>query len=145
MKKTIAQIRLSRREIAYFDPITRIHLTINNPIAFVTSEMNVSNLKQALKYKVIQIVEGDLDGEVDIVSQGEDSNGDNQPTNFEQQENEQEKQESNADREEDLSQKDEQVIDTKALEAAQEKEFEAFDSEKVEEKKRGKKSKAEVK
>lgn len=147
MKKTIAEIRLCRNKIAHFDPLTRIHLTISNPVAFVTAGMNVSNLKEALKYNVIQVVKGSLDGDIDIISKGEDEDGNSESVGSKEPENKQEQQESDASKEPEAAKEDEQVIDAKALEAAQEKEFETFEDEKVEieEKKRGKKSKTEVK
>lgn len=130
MKKIIAVVRLSRNKIGYFDPLTRIHLTIANPTAEVTSDFNVSNLKDALKYGVIQVTKGDLDGEVDIL-EGDVEDG-NSIEGYSIQVSEQAEL-----KEEELQKESEQVIDEAPVEIEDEKAVEP----EIDTKKRSKKSK----
>lgn len=130
MKKIIAVVRLSRNKIGYFDPLTRIHLTIANPTAEVTSDFNVSNLKDALKYGVIQVTKGDLDGEVDIL-EGDVEDG-NSIEGYSIQVSEQAEL-----KEEELQKESEQVIDEAPVEIEEEKAVEP----EIDTKKRSKKSK----
>lgn len=130
MKKIIAVVKLSRNKIGYYDPLTRIHLTIADPTAEVTSDLNVSNLKEALKYGVIQVTKGDLDGETDIL-EGEIKDG-NSIQGYDIQEAEQaEFQEA------ELQEESEQVVDEAPVEVKEEKVAEP----EIETKKRSKKSK----
>jgi hypothetical protein len=59
----IGIVRLAPGQVGYFDDITRIHLTIASPEKQVTSGMNTTNLKRAVKSKSILLISGNLDPE----------------------------------------------------------------------------------
>lgn len=132
MKKIIAVVKLSRNKIGYYDPLTRIHLTIADPTAEVASDLNVSNLKEALKYGVIQVIKGDLDGEADIL-EGEIEDG-NSIQGYSIQEAELQETEF---QETELQEESEQIVDETSVEVKEEKVAEP----EIETKKRSKKSK----
>lgn len=61
MRAPIAKIRISAGNPGWYDPLTNIHLTITRPEALVYEGQNVSNIKNAINYKLVHVVEGDLD------------------------------------------------------------------------------------
>jgi hypothetical protein len=62
--KAIGTIRLAPGNVGYFDPITRIHLTISNPEKPVLDTMNTEGLKQAVRSGSIKLISGTLSPEV---------------------------------------------------------------------------------
>ena len=62
MRAPIAKIRISAGNPGWYDSLTGIHLTITKPEAFVYEGQNVSNIKTGVAYKLIYVVEGELDG-----------------------------------------------------------------------------------
>ena len=61
MPKVIAVVRLAAGRVAYYDELSRIHLTINNPIANITDDMNIRKIQKAIKNKSLTLVSGSLD------------------------------------------------------------------------------------
>lgn len=66
MSKVIATVRLAAGRVAYYDDLTRIHLTINNPMASITENMNLTKLKKAVRNKSLTLVSGSLEQEVNV-------------------------------------------------------------------------------
>lgn len=61
MNKPMAIIRLSRGEVGFYDPLTRIHLNISNPQAVITPGMNVKNIKRSIRSGRLTLVSGSLE------------------------------------------------------------------------------------
>lgn len=61
MRKPIAQIRISAGNPGWYDSLTNIHLTIARPFSFVYEGQNTTNIKNAIRHRIISVVEGDLD------------------------------------------------------------------------------------
>lgn len=64
MSKVIATIRLAPGRVGFFDPLSRIHLTLGRPEAQVFSGTNCASLRRNVKAGVIRLVEGTLGEEV---------------------------------------------------------------------------------
>jgi hypothetical protein len=56
-------VRLAPGRVGYYDEITRIHLTISSPERPITEGMNTTNLKRAVRSRVLNLVSGSLDPE----------------------------------------------------------------------------------
>lgn len=61
MRAPIAKIRISAGNPGWYDPLTNIHLTITRPDAFVYEGQNVTNIKTAVSFKLVHVIEGDLE------------------------------------------------------------------------------------
>lgn len=61
MRLAIAKVRIAAGNPGWYDPLTNIHLTITKPEAFVYESDNVTNIKTAVKYKLVHVVEGELE------------------------------------------------------------------------------------
>ena len=61
MRAPIAKIRISAGNPGWYDPLTNIHLTITRPDAFVYEGQNVTNIKTAVSFKLVHVVEGELE------------------------------------------------------------------------------------
>lgn len=61
MRAPIAKIRISAGNPGWYDPLTNIHLTITRPEAFVYEGQNVSNIKNAVAFKLVSVIEGELE------------------------------------------------------------------------------------
>lgn len=61
MRAPIAKIRISAGNPGWYDPLTNIHLTLIRPEAFVFEGQNVTNIKNAVAFKLVSVIEGDLD------------------------------------------------------------------------------------
>lgn len=61
MRKPIAKIRISAGNPGWYDPLTNIHLTITRPDAFVYEGQNVTNIKTAVSFKLVHVIEGELE------------------------------------------------------------------------------------
>lgn len=57
----IATIRLARGQVGFYDDLTRIHLTMQNPEKHVLSGHNTRNIKTAVASKRLILVSGTLD------------------------------------------------------------------------------------
>lgn len=66
MRAPIARIRISAGNPGWYDPLTNIHLTIARPEALVYEGSNVTNIKQGIAYKLVNVVEGSLEKPVAI-------------------------------------------------------------------------------
>lgn len=61
MRKPIAMIKINAGNPGWYDPLTNIHLTISRPTAYVYEGSNVSNIKNAIKHRLINVIEGDIE------------------------------------------------------------------------------------
>ena len=61
MRAPIAKIRISAGNPGWYDPLTNIHLTITRPDAFVYEGQNITNIKTAVSFKLVHVVEGELE------------------------------------------------------------------------------------
>ncbi len=61
MRKPIANIRIAAGNPGWYDSLTNIHLTIARPTAFVYEGQNVTNIKKGIRYRLISLIEGDLE------------------------------------------------------------------------------------
>ncbi|WP_025115892.1 hypothetical protein [Lysinibacillus fusiformis] len=61
MTQVIGKVGLSKGRVGYFDELTRIHLTISKPEAFVLVGMNTANLKRAIRSGILRLVTGSLE------------------------------------------------------------------------------------
>lgn len=57
----IATVRLAPGQVGFYDDLTRIHLTIQNPEKHVLSGHNTTNLKTAVRSKRLLLLNGSLD------------------------------------------------------------------------------------
>lgn len=64
MRAPIAKIRISAGNPGWYDPLTNIHLTITRPEAFVYEGQNVTNIKNAVAYKLVSVIEGELEAQL---------------------------------------------------------------------------------
>lgn len=63
-KNVIATIKLAPGRVGFFDPLSRIHLTITNPTAHVHSGTNCAALRRNVRNGVLRLVDGSLGGDV---------------------------------------------------------------------------------
>lgn len=63
MGSVIAVIELAAGRVAYFDPVSRIHLTLGRKKAEIYSYMNTTELKKAVKNGALKIYSGSLEVE----------------------------------------------------------------------------------
>ena len=61
MRAPIAKIRIAAGNPGWYDPLTNIHLTITRPDAFVYEGQNVTNIKTAVSFKLVHVVEGEIE------------------------------------------------------------------------------------
>ena len=61
MRKPIANIRIAAGNPGWYDSLTNIHLTIARPTAFVYEGQNVTNIKKGIRYRLVSLIEGDLE------------------------------------------------------------------------------------
>ena len=64
MRAPIAKIRISAGNPGWYDPLTNIHLTITRPEAFVYEGQNVTNIKNAVAFKLVSVIEGELEAQL---------------------------------------------------------------------------------
>lgn len=64
MRAPIAKIRISAGNPGWYDPLTNIHLTITRPEAFVYEGQNVTNIKNAVAFKLVSVIEGELEAKL---------------------------------------------------------------------------------
>lgn len=58
--QVIAIVRLGRGEVAFFDEVSKVYLTLSRPVAQVYDTMNTANLRKAIYYKRLELVNGTL-------------------------------------------------------------------------------------
>lgn len=63
----IAIVKLGIGRAGYFDPISRVHLTIKNSTATIYDTMNTTGLQKALKSGTINLVSGSLTPETVLI------------------------------------------------------------------------------
>jgi len=61
MAEIIGTVKLGDGRAAFFDPSTNIYLTMQNPVAHVTSDMKTARLKNGVRAKTISLISGTLD------------------------------------------------------------------------------------
>ena len=61
MRAPIGKIRMSAGNPGWYDPLTNIHLTITRPDAFVYEGQNITNIKTAVSFKLVHVIEGELE------------------------------------------------------------------------------------
>ena len=61
MRRPIARIKINAGNPGWYDPLTNIHLTITRPEAIVYEGANTTNIKKGIAYKLVSVVDGDLD------------------------------------------------------------------------------------
>ena len=66
MRRPIARIKINAGNPGWYDPLTNIHLTISRPEAIVFEGANTTNIKKGVAYKLISVIDGDL--EINTVS-----------------------------------------------------------------------------
>lgn len=62
--KVIATIKLAPGQVGFYDPLSRIHLTLGNPVATVYSGTNCAALRRNVKSGIIRILDGTLGNDV---------------------------------------------------------------------------------
>jgi len=60
MNDIIATIKLALGEVGFYDPLSGIHLSIGNPIAYVRAGVNTSQLQSSVRSGRLILVEGSL-------------------------------------------------------------------------------------
>ena len=60
MNDIIATIKLALGEVGFYDPLSGIHLSIGNPIAYVRAGVNTSRLQSSVRSGRLVLVEGSL-------------------------------------------------------------------------------------
>ena len=63
-KEIIATIHLAPGRVGFYDPLSRIHLTLSHPETYVYSGTNCASLRRNVKSGVIRILEGTLGEDV---------------------------------------------------------------------------------
>lgn len=63
-KEVIATIKLAAGRVGFYDPLSRIHLTLGRPTAHVYAGTNCASLRRNVKAGVIRLVNGTLGEEV---------------------------------------------------------------------------------
>ena len=60
MNDIIATIKLALGEVGFYDPLSGIHLSIGNPVAYVRAGVNTSQLQSSVRSGRLILVEGSL-------------------------------------------------------------------------------------
>ena len=61
MSRRIAIVKLGIGQVAFFDPLTNIHLTLGQPSAEIFDYMNTTRIKRAVSNKILNLVTGSFD------------------------------------------------------------------------------------
>ena len=61
-RKCLATVKLNAYTGGYYDPITRIHLTIGNPTANLYAGMNLTGIRKAIRLGTLSVISGHIDG-----------------------------------------------------------------------------------
>lgn len=60
MGKAIAKIKLAPGNVAWYDPLSNVYLTLTSPEAFIYDDDNISNVKNGIRHNCILLKEGNL-------------------------------------------------------------------------------------
>lgn len=60
----LARIKLAPGRVGFYDPLSRIHLTLGRPFANVVSGTNCANLRRNVKTGVLSLIDGTLGGDI---------------------------------------------------------------------------------
>jgi len=60
-------VRLARGEVAFYDPATKIHLTIGSPTATVGKGQNLAGIRRSVRSRRLTLVAGSLDPVAPVV------------------------------------------------------------------------------
>lgn len=60
MSKQIAIVALGPGKVGFYDPLTRIHLTLSNPRANITDDMNLKQIRKSIASGTLKVVYGNL-------------------------------------------------------------------------------------
>lgn len=60
MRKAIAKIRLAPGNVAWYDPLSNVYLTLTSPEAFIYDDDNISSVKNGIRHNCIILKEGIL-------------------------------------------------------------------------------------
>ena len=60
MNDIIATIKLALGEVGFYDPLSGIHLSIGNPVAYVRAGINTSQLQSSVRSGRLILIEGSL-------------------------------------------------------------------------------------
>ena len=60
MNDIIATIKLALGEVGFYDPLSGIHLSIGNPVAYIRAGVNTSQLQASVRSGRLILVEGSL-------------------------------------------------------------------------------------
>lgn len=58
---TIAKIKLAAGHVGWYEPLSRIHLTLSNPIAEITAGTKLEGIRTSLSYGTIVLIEGSIE------------------------------------------------------------------------------------
>lgn len=60
MRKAIAKIKLAPGNVAWYDPLSNVYLTLTSPEAFIYDDDNISSVKNGIRHNCIILKEGNL-------------------------------------------------------------------------------------
>lgn len=66
MGTIIAVVELAAGRVAFFDPISRVHLTLSNKQSVIYSHINTTAIKRAVKNGTLKLVQGSLEVEAPV-------------------------------------------------------------------------------
>lgn len=58
--QTIAKIKLAAGSVGWYEPLSRIHLTLSNPIAEIKAGTKLEGIRKSLSYGTIILLEGSI-------------------------------------------------------------------------------------
>lgn len=67
MSKVIAVVRLAQGQVAFYDEISGIHLTLGNPIAEIFDYTNTTRIRNAVANKILTLVTGSFTVENPVI------------------------------------------------------------------------------
>lgn len=60
MRKAIAKIKLAPGNVAWYDPLSNVYLTLTSPEAFIYDDDNIYNIKNGIRHNCVLLKEGIL-------------------------------------------------------------------------------------
>jgi hypothetical protein len=75
------KIQIVPGTVAFYDELTRIHLTLSNPRAEVPEDADLSNIKNGIRVGTINLIEGSLDGDQEDAEQDNKEEAEKEPDN----------------------------------------------------------------
>lgn len=64
MRIQIAQIKMKPGNVGWYDPLSKISLSIGSPVGTVYSDMNLQTIKRGIKFGTIELLSGSLEEEL---------------------------------------------------------------------------------